>query len=1141
MSPKLEPLAVTEEPILSTSSLATEPVIDNTISMNSDPEEKNTLPGDIEPFCANQIDLESPSNSRARDVSNIEPTSIIDFRDSDVLNNIHKSRAPGAQRSPIAFFVNITVHGRVIKALIDSGASRSFIGPNIIQWLESLGTNTQKIPPRRVIIANGDEQAIDTLSSATVLLEQRPLSLEFLWMPSLSQDCILGLDFLKIAGMVVDFADHTWHYRDSGHLKYQFLPESSLACTVLCNGLMCLEPSQQEELTKFLDDNLVPAPEKLPCTTLTFHDIDVGDHPPIRQKSHHVTPIILQAMWEEVARLLKEEIIEPSDSDWASPVVMIKKSNGQWRFCIDFRKVNTVSKKDAYPIPNMVGILDQLRQAHYITTLDLSQAYFQIPMAEKARPITAFIVPGRGLFQFKRMPFGLSNAPATMQRFIEKILGPQLYPHVFVYLDDIIIVATTFDEHLKWLKIVLDKIKAAGLTLNREKSEFCRTEVSYLGFIVNRTGLQVDPAKTAPVVEFPAPRNIKQLRRFLGMASWYRRFIPDFATVAVPLQKLTRKSQSWTWSEEQETAFNQLKDHLTTAPTLSCPDFTLPFSLQTDASSVGLGAVLTQVIDGNERVIAYASRALSGAEKNYTVTEQECLAVVWSIRKFRCYLEGYEFTVITDHSSLRWLYELKNPTGRLARWALELLEYNFHIVHRKGALHHVPDALSRIPESLIEAYEPIELRKIFCESLEPVPDDCLSLITEDAWYNKRLRDVRKYPEKFPDWFVEEQRLYIHRPNNFQESEIHDLNPWKLVLCQERRHTAIEQNHSVPQAGHLGVEKTVYRLSTNYYWPQMFRDVAHYIRHCQICQQTKVEQAKPAGFMGKKTVEQPWDTIAADVMGPFPRSKEGFVYVLIIQDLYTKWIEIQALKKSTGSTISRALIDLVFSRWGTPRVLLTDNGTEFVNKDMKSLATEYGYRQLTTPLYHPQADPVERVNRVVRTMMIAFIEEDHTNWGEHLHDFRFAHNTAQHSSTLSSPAFLNFGREPSAAMSLRREVEGEAELVHQPAESWLERMKQLDSLRNSIVHALEAAYRKQAQYYNARRRPREFEVQDLVWKKYRVLSNKTRQFSAKLTPQYHGPFKIHRKISAVVYELSNLHDLVVGKYSVQDLKPYFPPL
>ncbi|XP_043479910.1 KRAB-A domain-containing protein 2-like [Leptopilina heterotoma] len=277
------------------------------------------------------------------------------------------------------------------------------------------------------------------------------------------------------------------------------------------------------------------------------------------------------------------------------------------------------------------------------------------------------------------------------------------------------------------------------------------------------------------------------------------------------------------------------------------------------------------------------------------------------------------------------------------------------------------------------------------------------------------------------------------------------------------------------------------------------------------------------------------------MGPLTPSSRGNVYILVIQDLYTKWIEIQPLRKATGLTISAALQDLVINRWGSPKVLLTDNGTEFVNNNMKALATKIGFRHMTTPPYRPQADPVERVNRVVRTMIIAFIERSHREWDLHLPEFRFAHNTAYHSSIQSTPAFLNFGREPSAAISLRRELEREMDIVHQPPLTWSKRMQQLNELRSSIVHALDSAFQKQSLYYNRKRRDQRYEVGDLVWKKQRVLSSADRHFMAKLADAFHGPFIVTKRISNVVYVLEDLQGQSMGKFSVQDLKPYHAPL
>ena len=428
------------------------------------------------------------------------------------------------------------------------------------------------------------------------------------------------------------------------------------------------------------------------------------------------------------------------------------------------------------------------------------------------------------------------------------------------------------------------------------------------------------------------------------------------------------------------------------------------------------------------------------------------------------------------------------------------MEYDFTIIHRKGALHHVPDALSRAPESLVIEKENIR-------RMQP---------TED-------------------------HIYCHRPTEFIAVELDDLDAWKLVLPRELRSQALSESHTVPQAGHLGVDKTYRRLSNKYYWPSQLRDVVTFVNHCDTCQRCKVKQRPPAGFMGRRVIEEPWITVAADIMGPLTKSRSGFAYILVIQDLFSKWIEVVPLRRANGKKISNSLYDLVICRWGAPRVLVTDNGTEFINRDVGTLTERTGIRHNTTPPYHPQANPVERVNRVLKIMLRAFVDGDQRYWDTHLVEFRFAFNTAHHSSLQTTPAFANLGRERLSAVSMRREIEGDLEIVPRPPLEWVERMKRLETLRNTLAHALGVAQNQQAHYYNLRRRNREFEEGDLVLRRAHPLSSAAKHYSAALAKPFEGPFVISKKLSRMRYELTNLAGQPRGVSSVQDLKPYTPPL
>lgn len=476
-----------------------------------------------------------------------------------------------------------------------------------------------------------------------------------------------------------------------------YLKSDSCLETTPTSAISTLTEEQNQRLEQFLNQELELFKDIPGRTTLVEHKIRLKTDTPIKQRYYPRNPAMQSVINEEIDRMLAEDIIEPSTSPWSSPLVLIKKPTGKYRVCVDLRRVNQCSEKDAYPLPQINSILDKLREAKYISTIDLRNGYWQVPLEESSRPITAFTIPGRGLFQWKVMCFGLHSAPATFQRLLDEVIGPEFEPYAFAYLDDLIMVSKDFDQHLDLLKSVFQRLRNAGLQMNVEKCNFCQQKLKYLGHIVDENGISTDPEKVQSIVDFPTPKSAKGVRSFLGLASWYRKFVPDFARISAPLTKLLKKHSKEVWGEAQTNAFNILKEKLTSAPILTCPDFSKTFLLQVDASNEGLGAALSQQSDNQESVIAFASRLLSDSEKKFSTTEKECLALVWATRKFRPYLEGYRFTAITDHQALKWLMSLDKPSGRLARWILELQQLDFDIQYRKGAMHKVPDALSRYP------------------------------------------------------------------------------------------------------------------------------------------------------------------------------------------------------------------------------------------------------------------------------------------------------------------------------------------------------------------------------------------------------------------------------------------------------------
>ncbi|UYV78763.1 hypothetical protein LAZ67_16002676 [Cordylochernes scorpioides] len=393
------------------------------------------------------------------------------------------------------------------------------------------------------------------------------------------------------------------------------------------------------------------------------HRINTGDHLPTKQRPYRVAPRERQIIQDEVNKMEKLDIIQPSESPWASPVVLIRKKDGSWRFCVDYRRLNKITKKDVYPLPRIDDTLDCLRGARFYSSMDLQSGYWQIDVEESDREKTAFITPD-GLYEFKVMPFGLCNAPATFERMIDNLLKGLKWTICLCYLDDIIVFSDGFEEHLRRLQLVLNCLKKAGLCLNSKKCKFGAKTITVLGHEVSENGIRPDQEKIRAVRDFATPRSLKEVRSFLGLSSYYRRFIPNYAHVAQPLNDLLKKDSAFNWNQEEQNAFEALKSALISEPALGHFDYSSPTEIHTDASNYGIGAVLVQIQKGKERAIAYASRTLNKAEKNYSTTERECLAIIWAINKFRPYVFGQPFTIVgmdllgrfpTSEGGNRWI------------------------------------------------------------------------------------------------------------------------------------------------------------------------------------------------------------------------------------------------------------------------------------------------------------------------------------------------------------------------------------------------------------------------------------------------------------------------------------------------------
>jgi len=515
----------------------------------------------------------------------------------------------------------------------------------------------------------------------------------------------------------------------------------------------------------------------------------------------------------------------------------------------------------------------------------------------------------------------------------------------------------------------------------------------YLGYIVDPDGLRPDPEKVEAIVNIPPPRNVTEIRPFIGTASWYRRFLPDFSLVLAPILNLTKKNVKWNWTPECQKSFNKLKECLISAPILTVPDFERTFHLQTDASSYGLGAVLTQFFDGEEKVICYLSRSLTKQEMKLSVREKECLAVIWSVEKLRHYLDHVHFKVYTDHASLLWLHRLKDPLGRLGRWQLRLQQFDFELIHRKGKENIVPDFLSRAM--------PVPVQSVnFNHLVSP---------TTDKWYLRLSKSVKENPIKYPLWRVENDILY-----KFVKPPITNFSPsgddWKIVIPKDKSRDILYR-HNIPAAGHEGIFKTYGKVLQRYYWPKMRADVTAYVKCCNDCAQSKVEQKAPAGLMGTRPeITQPFEALSLDYIGPLPRSKQCHCFILVIMNYFSKAVFLYPCRSAKSKSLVKHVEDF-FLLFGAPSYLMCDNEVQMKYKEFQKLCEKYKTRIFYTARYNPRANPVERNNRVVATMLRTYVSQDnHRTWDEHLSEIGCAIRTCAGETTKFSPYYILFGRE-----------------------------------------------------------------------------------------------------------------------------------